>query len=229
MSLEYQPPMPTGSGQEAVFHQSTKRRLDELKFISSPSVRVSRTTKGFYFAASVSNKKASIIQPMTIVSEQDDYLTCTLGEAATPGDPPTPIPGPTMYVAKPYLLQRTTYDGVTVTLFDGEHTYDYVSENIRTDTITINDSDTVFNQMILDQYLVGDVILCTQPIGGPAFLPGQPPLIAENGTLITWQDLNCDAREWATEFTACATIGLDDVAGFQLVKGSDFYLNSIVP
>ena len=150
----------------------------------------------------------SVTTPMKFGNEHANYLTCT--------DPN----GNTVNVAKSYLLQRNTYDGLTLTLFDGlAHTYAYHGINTRTDTVTLEGTPVVFQQLILDQYFVNDILQCTQP-GGTGLVDG-------SGKPIVWQDTNEDGRCWATQFASCQEILGSYYTGFQLVKGSDWYPTSL--
>jgi hypothetical protein len=165
-----------------------------------------------YIPLSGGGSGGTTVQPMTVVSQQDNWLTCTFGD----GSPA----GATTYVAKPHLLQRATYDGLTETLFDGlAHTFSYHGVNTRTNTVTLEGTSVGFEEVISSDYLVGQVIQAYQPVGGTGFTTG--------GNAIVWQDSNDGARDWATQFTSCIQISGTFYSGFQLVKGGAWYPNSL--
>ena len=152
----------------------------------------------------------SVTTPMTVVTEFSNYLQCTDANNNT------------VYVAKPYLLRASVYVGTRM-LFDGlNHAFLSTGVNTRTDTVTLEGTPVVFQQLILDQYFVNDILQCTQPAGGTGLLDG-------SGNPILWQDTNEDARGWATEFPACITIAATVYNGYQLIVGSDWYPTSIAP
>ena len=146
--------------------------------------------------------------PMTVVTEFSNYLQCTDANNNT------------VYVAKPYLLRASVYVGTRM-LFDGlNHAFLSTGVNTRTDTVTLEGTPVVFQQLILDQYFVNDILQCTQPAGGTGLVDG-------SGKPIVWQDTNEDGRCWATQFASCQEILGSYYTGFQLVKGSDFYPTSL--
>lgn len=142
---------------------------------------------------------ASQTTPMTIVTEHDNYLTCT---------PPT---GSNVSVCKPYELRRDIYDGETLTLIDGAHTYSYSSVNTRTNTV----SSIVNNEVIWWPYVVGHVIYAEQPVGGISTFDD-----SGNPITLTWLDSNVSAREWGTEITVCQIISGTPTNKTQIIKGS---------
>lgn len=116
------------------------------------------------------------VQQFKVVSIGDDTLTCHTYEGTTEGTD-------AITVLKPYLLRKTTYNGVTRTLPNewGEGdlavTYTYQSAQARKGTVSSVDE----NQVITPRYLAGDIIYGAQVTGAAA----------------DWVDLNVDGRAWA--------------------------------
>lgn len=113
------------------------------------------------------------IRRFEVSSETDDYLVCT--EAGDTSSAPTYI-----RVAKPYMLQRTPFDGKTR---DGI-SYVYDSESERT---AIDEAYEEEDQVIVPSYVPGDYVLA-------AFSPSGGTGVADAPM---WIDLNVDARAWA--------------------------------
>jgi hypothetical protein len=147
----------------------------------------------------------SAATPMTIVSEQANYLTCH--NAA----------GGTVYVAKPRLVQSAIYSVGTWTYADGTHTYTQTSVNTRNDAVT---GGSTFRQIIWFPYLAGDVIYCDEPVGGTGLVDG-------SSNPIVYMDTNRDGRTWATQVTCCITVSGTPTTFYILVIGSAPYTSSI--
>ena len=109
--------------------------------------------------------------------ETADYIYCT-----RPGD----TSGGFIVVAKPHLLRRTPFDGVTI---DGVE-YTYTAHEART---AVDDEGTE-SQVVVPNYVAGDEILAIRsPTGGSGLV------ITVNGVnkVIEWLDLNSGGRAWA--------------------------------
>jgi hypothetical protein len=92
----------------------------------------------------------------------------------------------TIYIAKPYLLRRTPFDGLSRSGI----TYTYSSHVTR----QADDGSSTEDQVVVPGYVAGDVIYAVRPIGGT----GVTRPDGSGGTYdVTWLDLNCDGRAWA--------------------------------
>lgn len=105
---------------------------------------------------------------------EDNYLGCKTWNGETLGDA-------LVYIALPWTLRRSTYDGVTVNSW----TYAYVSQGERHASRMGYSTST---QVIWPAYQFGAVIY--------AMRVAQPLGIAVGDVKVRWQDLNVDARQW---------------------------------
>ena len=113
------------------------------------------------------------IRRFEVVSVDDDYIVCI-----EPGDTSS---DPKYYnIAKPYLLQRTPFDGETRDAIS----YAYTSATERTATDETYEEE---DQVIVPNYVAGDIIYAAfAPTGGTG---------VEDASM--WLDLNVDGRAWA--------------------------------
>lgn len=116
------------------------------------------------------------IRMMRIASIDDDRLQCDGGS-----------------VAKPYLLQKTPWDGETVVIDGISVTYEYQDDGSRIARGIVNEGseneeEIVEVQKITQDYRVGDFILVANNVDMPA------PMSSAD-----WVDLNFGARAWAVE------------------------------
>ena len=140
-------------------------------------------------AARSSGAPSIQILQLTVVSVQQDYLTCN------------DVWGNTVYVAKPPLLRTTeiwtsprSVNGQTYTI-----TYSSYSSDGQQRTATRSSDVSTETQEVDDSYQTDDPIIAVNivtldqdgdPLTGPDDLPVQ------------WQDLNIDARHWAMKATS---------------------------
>ena len=145
-------------------------------------------------------------QIVTFEKELDDYLLCA-DENLT-----------TYYVAKPWKLQRQSYDGSRQVLPDGAHQYAWVSNSFsttyssRTDTTTAPDGsgNLVSRSVIWPPYIQGDQLLIVNaPTSG---------MIDPEGNPVIWADCNSDARHWVNQEEVC----YNGVAAFELYETSPY-------
>lgn len=108
---------------------------------------------------------------------EDDYLRCV----AWDGEEETQ---PVVFVAKPYELRKTPFDGVEV----GGVFYTYAS------SIERNASEGVASetQVIVPAYLIDGEILAIAPVAGGTG-------VAVDDSPVVWMDLNAGARAWAAQ------------------------------
>lgn len=111
--------------------------------------------------------------------------------------------GSKVNVAMPWKFRRSTYDGKSVTLPDGSHTYTYVASGKRTD----NTSDPAGNplttvEIIYDPYADGDVIYAIQPTEGTG-VSAPPPGTTDPAVPVVWLDVNADGRRWLAQIQSC--------------------------
>lgn len=99
----------------------------------------------------------------TIVSHEDDYLECV--ETGTSN---------TVYVAKPYELQRTPFDGETVEGVNYSYGSGFAASQERTATSNANPSE-VEQQFITPAYVVGAEIMAVRVQGNTGVSLGGSP------------------------------------------------------
>jgi hypothetical protein len=177
------------------------------------------------------------VAPFSVVQELDDLLKCQVFMASVDpsngwwkqvpyqnpmGQTPVPDPNGYIYVAKPYLLQKTPWDGQTVTLSDGVWTYKYstTGPGVR-QRAPFGSSGDGQTQSITQSYFQNDVISAVR-----CFTGIQDP---DNKIPVIWQDLNEGARAWSTPASGLALIQVvsasaDGTSGMypaQLLKFND--------
>jgi hypothetical protein len=118
------------------------------------------------------------MQMFTVVDVDCDFLWCRTWDGENVGDED-------ILVALPWMLRWTPFDGETR---DGI-TYEYTSYVER----TADDGDATEDQVIVPDYVTGDVIFAAKGIVGGTYATD------ENGDEVEWQDLNVDGRAWAKE------------------------------
>jgi hypothetical protein len=109
-----------------------------------------------------------------VVSVHTDYLTCNTYDGTTTGTED-------IYVAMPWDLRRTPFDGQTV----NSVAYTYSSDTAR--VATSGSRKTV--QRITDPYFAGCEIWAFRATGG-----GTSVTVSSDG--LTWQDMNVSGRRW---------------------------------
>jgi hypothetical protein len=141
---------------------------------------------GVYTDAETGEKKGRYVMAgspgavmFLITSIGNDYLTCTNYHTEE-----------TAYLFKPYLLQRTPFDGKTV----NGVSYSYASAVTRTASKAGEDDE---EHKVTPDYVVG------QPVYGAPICSGMSEKVGvyepEAGAAVPWVDINVDGRVWATE------------------------------
>lgn len=139
-----------------------------------------------------------------ILEERDDYLLCTGYDpnAKWPFSEVTPSAfktGVLMKVAKPPELQRTSFDGQTVTVGGVDYTYTYSDDEfgVRKAQWT-NGSGTQREVQRIDlPYRVGDLLIAVE-IRKNSAVDGME-VADEAGARLTWIDLNASGRHWKSD------------------------------
>ena len=126
------------------------------------------STPRYFFYQTPSN-----LQRMRVKGEENDYLRCKTWDGTTEGTD-------TIYVAKPYDLQRTPFDGNTV----NSKTYTYRSKNRR----EVNVSSRTYSETIREEYYNNAEIYAEYRPKGDTGVTGTP--------IIYWIDSNQAARRW---------------------------------
>lgn len=100
---------------------------------------------------------------LTLISHQDDYLECQDGNSNT------------VYVAKPYMLRRTPFDGVAGGGVAYEYSSSFAANQQRIATSVANPSE-VETQYITPTYTAGEEIYAVKVQGVTGVqLPTSPP------------------------------------------------------
>lgn len=141
---------------------------------------------------------------LKVTAIHDDYLTCK-GFL-----PDTCKFFKSVNVAKPHALQKTPWDGATVTFPDYDREYAYTDDNTRTVTIDpggANEREVV--ETVNQPYFVDDLLICAKPMTHIGETPGVPVeteskpgdyldiMWDEDGKPISWIDLNVAGRAWS--------------------------------
>jgi hypothetical protein len=154
-------------------------------------------------------KKAFRLGHYKIVEERDDYVICT-GYDPNAKDPfaeITPDAFRTIKVAKPPLLQRTTWDGQTVTIDGVDYTYDYSDDEFGVRWATWNDDNgkpQAEEQRIDTPYIVDDLLIAVE-IRKSAAVDGMV-VADEDGARLRWIDLNSSGRKWKATYPRYAKL-----------------------
>jgi len=124
---------------------------------------------------------AAATEVFTVVAIPDglpwDVVRCTRGDDRD-------APGEDTWVALPYLLRRTPFDGQV----RGGFRYTYTANTSRqSDVFPADPADDTEFQVIGWEYLPGDTIIAAR-LASPIDVPSAGPVI--------WEDVNNDARAW---------------------------------
>jgi hypothetical protein len=151
-------------------------------------------------------KEAFRLGTFRVIEEKDDYLICRGYDpnAKHPFSEVTPSASVTIEVAKPPLLQRTPWDGVTVEIAGITYTYEYSNDEkgVRTKRWTDeNDEEQEEEERIDIPYFVDDLLVAVETsisrvVDGMDVYGTKAQ--NENGALLTWMDQNVSGRHWHT-------------------------------
>ena len=174
----FTPNRPTGSTPEALFDQSLwdKAHGAAGKLNSSSTVKVSRTTKGYFFRAKGGTGGASPkgVGKFTYVSMAEDYIACTNDKGGVF----------TLIAKQPEIRNSIT----TLTLDETVYNYTYTAFDKR----TVNFGSGPVFERISPRYYPGCKIWADQPEGGTG--------VTVDGKELKWMDTNRGARAWAEKF-----------------------------
>jgi len=124
----------------------------------------------------------------TLVEEFDDYLVCE-------GFDPLAGEQITAAVAKPFLLQRSPFDGKSVDFNGLVVNYVYSEAGVRQASGQVSGTYVAETQAITPDYFVGDTVSVARvQIGQGNDSTGYTDA---DGLPIEWADLNVGARTWA--------------------------------
>lgn len=133
-------------GQTALSERHLNSIVDSINKLSSISAPTQKQPRG--------KSGGSPVLVLTLVTHGDDYLTCEDADSNT------------VYVAKPYELRRTPFDGETI----GGVTYTYTSASEREATDGV-DTET---QFITPAYVVGAEIFAIKVQGNTGVQTAEP-------------------------------------------------------
>lgn len=140
-----------------------------------------------------------------ILEERDDYVICEGFDpnAKYPFTEITPTAFRTINVAKPPVLQRTSWEAGPVDIGGTLYTYAYSDEEfgVRTATWTDSNGDDQEEEQRIDlPYILGDLLVAVE-IRKSAAVDGME-VTDEDGARLRWMDLNVSGRHWTTGTTA---------------------------
>jgi hypothetical protein len=141
------------------------------------------------------------------ISESDNYIVCNPKQSGAEGF----TTSANINVAKPYLLRRTSYDGLDARP-PGTGSLTYSGQY--GDLMQRIESANSVGEVIWEPYMLNDIIFADQPSGGTG--------VTVSSKALTWQDTNRDARKWAYQ-TKTSENG--ECGYYRVVVGSTPYTN----
>lgn len=154
---------------------STARVVQELHGAVEPPKQIVRQGQ----------ETAADVRQFRIVAVNGDYVTAARLQGTYENEADT---DDQTYIAKPYLLRRTPFDGASRNSID----YTYTDNVTRTATDADSNTET---QVVVPSYVVGDIIYATRAIDGGT---GVELVTTQGRIAVEWLDLNVDGRAWAT-------------------------------
>jgi hypothetical protein len=124
----------------------------------------------------------------TVLEEFEDHLVCE------GYDPDKNKWLDEIFVAKPYVLQQTPFDGESVVYSDMTVSYAYTAIGKRTASATIDEEAVEENQRITPDYFADEELTCIR-----AAIQGHKDsgLVIDDVISVEWVDLNAAGRCWA--------------------------------
>lgn len=132
-----------------------------------------------------------LVRRLRVKEVKDDYLRCFSWTPNT-DDNDGEEGDKDIFVAKPYLLRKTPFDGESIVYPSKTISYTYASQGERTATSGA-DSET---QVLIPEYFVDDEILAIRNIIGSTGVVASEETPAGT-TDIGWEDMNTAGRFWA--------------------------------
>lgn len=126
------------------------------------------------------------VRQFRVVAVYGDFVTCARLQGTYENEAET---DDQTYVAKPYLLRRTPFDGAS----RNDISYAYTDNVTRTATDADDNTET---QVVVPSYVVGDIIYATTNVDGGT---GVEIDTGKERITVEWVDLNADGRAWAKE------------------------------
>lgn len=124
--------------------------------------------------------RLSQIRTAKIIDVFDDYLECKWYSPRTEY-----LHSVTVFIAKPFILRQTPFDGVGDLTFDNGDTISYVYDTYR--LREADDGSNTEDQVVTPDYIANEQILVV--FGATGVTVGGVPLM--------WSDINTAARAWA--------------------------------
>lgn len=156
------------------------------RILESPDIRPTITNQGTSLRLTGIAETLSELTQYRLKSVQNDYLTCRAFNGTTEDTKD-------IFIAKPFRLRRTPFDGLTIAFSsDGENysaAYAYASANKRAVTI----SGTAETQIVIPRFKVDFDLIYARTVREDLNLR------ATNGSKITLLDINADGRAWAKQ------------------------------
>lgn len=145
-----------------------------------------------------------------VVEERDNYVICRGFDpnAKDPFAEITPSAYRTIKVAKPPILQRSAWDGQTVTIGGVSYTYTYTDTGVRTAQWTNSSGTQQQEERIDTPYLVDDLITAVEIRKNAGPVEGME-VTDEDGTRLRWLDLNVSGRHWHADSVRYAKLTAD--------------------
>ncbi len=134
-----------------------------------------------------------IFRRFRIVAFKNDYLHChTFIPKAGAGDTDEEEGDVVVFVAKPYLLRQTPFDGESIVYPSKTISYTYANQGERTATSGGDEED----QVLIPEYFVDDEIIAIRNIIGSTGVIANDAGDSET-TVTEWEDMNTAGRFWA--------------------------------
>lgn len=144
--------------------------------------RVNQLAAGVAPPRQIVQANVPAVRQFKIVSQDADYLKCNAYDGVASGDL-------VYYVAKPYLLRRTPFDGESRAGIE----YEYSSDSAR----VADDGVDTEDQTIVPSYQADDIVYAIMGIaGGTSERLDSDESGGETEPRIMWVDLNVDGRAW---------------------------------
>lgn len=180
------PPKPTRPGVLFSYERNVREALIRGRSGASAHARISDTTAGVFVNPAPQPKRGGSpgvsTQRFRITSVAGDYITGRLY--------PDVAGNVDVFIAKPLMLRRSTWHGVTRDGF----TYSAAAGDaqLRSLTGSVGGADSSCEEALFPSYKANDHIKAFQPTGGTG--------VTVNGAELVWEDCNNDARTFMAPY-----------------------------